>query len=434
MDEDEQQKKDKKDNTNARKSKGFIFRIEKKIDQESESYDPLKRNPMYAKADNTELWELASLTTHFHPSIMLFATNICEDVSISYPGDPLEDFSAIKFLDRFAFKNPKKYENTDNLPFYAKKKMCNPKSYKALQPGSAEYMSFAPEALQEEKFLYDFFVATTEREKEKEEKKRPKRRQKNPNDSDISDSEDDIYDSEEETEEFGDVDFSNNLQKKKTNKEKIKKTKKDDSSEEDFDSEEESGSDESEPEMDEDGEGFKSYSEGSDLEGSNLEGAEIDGQGEQDFDFSDEDDGPPKKKRKQNQAKSSKQDLAKEVESFLSKEKNKSLDNNKSLDKNKTFSKKKTLSKKKAQEYDIDEFTKMAEKFGNILEKNKDSGDANQYIVKGKVSAGQIRWEREQEELQRGRSHWRGGKYKKKGSHNQNSGKKFGKQKFGKKK
>lgn len=381
------------------KQKGIIFRKEKSDDKESETYDPFKRNPTYAKAEYTELWELASLTSYYHPSVSLFATNVCEKKTIDYPGDPIEDFTNIKFLERFAFRNPKIIKDTDHMSYYAKKKLYKPTSYKALQPGSAEYMACKPEALLDEKFLYDFFVAMTEREmqNEVEMESRGQVKQKE-EDADLEDSED-----EEETEEFGDVDFSSGLRKNKNRgmDKKNKKKRKGDSSDEESDlgSEEESDGEDGEPEMD--GEGFGSYSEGSDIEGA-------DGQGEQDLDFSDEDDGPPKKKRKQADTKGKKE----------------------------TKAKKKPLGKKNVfkNDYDLDEFNRMAEKFGEILERNKNSGDANEYVVKGKVHAKQLKWERQQEETMKGRDHWRGGGRFKKYGHAKGSGNKFGKKKFGKKK
>ncbi|KAI4786523.1 hypothetical protein KUCAC02_037065, partial [Chaenocephalus aceratus] len=72
-----------------------------------QSYDPLHRNPLFCGADRTTLWELQRLAAHFHPSVSLFAKTILEGGSILYSGDPLQDFTLIRFLDRFVFRNPK---------------------------------------------------------------------------------------------------------------------------------------------------------------------------------------------------------------------------------------------------------------------------------------------------------------------------------------
>ncbi|KAA8582924.1 hypothetical protein FQN60_015470 [Etheostoma spectabile] len=65
------------------------------------SYDPLHRNPLFCGADHSTLWELQRLAVHYHPSVSLFATTILQGGSIQYSGDPLQDFTLIRFLDRF---------------------------------------------------------------------------------------------------------------------------------------------------------------------------------------------------------------------------------------------------------------------------------------------------------------------------------------------
>jgi ribosome biogenesis protein MAK21 len=40
--------------------------------------------------------------------VALFAKTIMEGSSVEYSGDPLQDFTLIRFLDRFVFRNPKK--------------------------------------------------------------------------------------------------------------------------------------------------------------------------------------------------------------------------------------------------------------------------------------------------------------------------------------
>ena len=38
---------------------------------------------------------------------------LCQGQNISYPGDPLQDFTLIRFLDRFVYRNPKKQETSE---------------------------------------------------------------------------------------------------------------------------------------------------------------------------------------------------------------------------------------------------------------------------------------------------------------------------------
>eukprot|EP00079_Xenopus_tropicalis_P025088 XP_012818209.1 PREDICTED: CCAAT/enhancer-binding protein zeta isoform X1 [Xenopus tropicalis] len=80
----------------------------------SSNYDPFNRNPLFCGADNTSLWELKKLSEHFHPSVALFAKNILEGNPIQYTGDPLQDFTLMRFLDRFVYRNPKAPKVTEN--------------------------------------------------------------------------------------------------------------------------------------------------------------------------------------------------------------------------------------------------------------------------------------------------------------------------------
>ncbi|KAL7293378.1 hypothetical protein TKK_0013144 [Trichogramma kaykai] len=73
-------------------------------------YDPMARNPLHCGVEFTFFCELLALKQHFHPSVALFAKTILEGNTINYTGDPLEDLTLIRFLDRYVFKNPKKLE------------------------------------------------------------------------------------------------------------------------------------------------------------------------------------------------------------------------------------------------------------------------------------------------------------------------------------
>lgn len=80
---------------------------------------------------------------------------------IVYNGDPLADFSLIRFLERFSFKNPKSNANTENDvtkgpdPKLAPRKYYKPSGMKAVNVNSKTYMNqearFVPV---DEVFLY----------------------------------------------------------------------------------------------------------------------------------------------------------------------------------------------------------------------------------------------------------------------------------------
>ena len=65
----------------------------------------LKRDPAHASPG--KLWELHTLRTHYRPSCRAWAEKLASSKTIQYGGDPLVDFGLMRFLDRFAYRNPK---------------------------------------------------------------------------------------------------------------------------------------------------------------------------------------------------------------------------------------------------------------------------------------------------------------------------------------
>lgn len=73
-------------------------------------YDPTKRDPSHARAEESCLWELVALCSHYHPSVVSFAKRLREDMAaVEYKGDPLKDFTLGAFLDKFSYRKPKKH-------------------------------------------------------------------------------------------------------------------------------------------------------------------------------------------------------------------------------------------------------------------------------------------------------------------------------------
>ncbi|XP_017058987.1 uncharacterized protein F23B12.7 [Drosophila ficusphila] len=73
-------------------------------------YDPYHRVPAFAGASYALRHELLLLRQHYHPTVQVFAEQILQQSRIDYYGDPLRDFGLPHFLERFAFKNPKKLD------------------------------------------------------------------------------------------------------------------------------------------------------------------------------------------------------------------------------------------------------------------------------------------------------------------------------------
>ncbi|EDV96463.1 uncharacterized protein F23B12.7 [Drosophila grimshawi] len=74
-------------------------------------YDPYHRVPAFAGAGYALRNELLLLRQHYHPTVQVFAEQILLEKRIDYYGDPLRDFALPHFLERFAFKNPKKLDH-----------------------------------------------------------------------------------------------------------------------------------------------------------------------------------------------------------------------------------------------------------------------------------------------------------------------------------
>ncbi|KOC64166.1 CCAAT/enhancer-binding protein zeta [Habropoda laboriosa] len=132
-----------------------------KIDfNKQKEYDPFHRNPLYAGITKGLNTELISLSKHYHPSVALFANIIIEGKSIDYTGDPLEDLSLIRFLDRYVFKNPKQLENKKvqkkNDPL-AQRAGYTPKGIRCIPVDSTSYLNEKQERIPvDELYLYRY--------------------------------------------------------------------------------------------------------------------------------------------------------------------------------------------------------------------------------------------------------------------------------------
>ncbi|RZC38241.1 CCAAT/enhancer-binding protein zeta, partial [Asbolus verrucosus] len=123
-----------------------------KKEKTQSQYNPLSRNPLYAG-------------------------NI-----IKYSGDPLKDFTLIRFLDRFVFKNPKKLEEGVQRgvhPTFGKRKVYQPKGLRSLPVNSSNYLNENLKKIPvDELFMYSYL-----------QKRRKEKRLKKETDEDDSDLE-----------------------------------------------------------------------------------------------------------------------------------------------------------------------------------------------------------------------------------------------------
>ncbi|XP_024146780.1 CCAAT/enhancer-binding protein zeta [Oryzias melastigma] len=333
----------------------------------SEQYDPLHRNPLYCGADHTTLWELQRLAQHFHPSVSLFAATILQGESIQYSGDPLQDFTLIRFLDRFVFRNPKQLkgkQNTDSALLRPKQRL----PVNSLPVNCAEFLSKEESQVPaDEVFFYRFF------KKKQQEKQSRGPRGDNDNES-VEEVDDDefekILDSVEGDSYFidmaeDDLDFAGNVKSKK-GKKSAEESESDDSDMDDLDDEEVSlGSMDEEfgEELEEEGGTFMDPDGGADFH-------------EDSPDEMDVPDIPPQKKKKKRK-------------------------NAEELDFSGSFGSKIKKSKKGGAVF------ASAEEFGSLLDENVDSKfdniGLNAMANPDKAGLKQLRWEAERDDWIHGR-------------------------------
>ncbi|KAF3850295.1 hypothetical protein F7725_020014 [Dissostichus mawsoni] len=195
-----------------------------------QSYDPLHRNPLFCAPDHTTLWELQRLAAHFHPSVSLFAKTI------------LEDFTLIRFLDRFVFRNPKQMkgkQNTDSSALTPKQRF----PLKSVPVNCEEFLTKEESQIPvDEIFFHRFF---RKRHQEKQLKiRRPRADGDNESVEDVDDEEfEKMLDSCEGDSYFtemadDDLDFAGNVKAKKKKKKDAEASDSEDDSDADLDDEE----------------------------------------------------------------------------------------------------------------------------------------------------------------------------------------------------
>lgn len=70
-------------------------------------YDSRKRDPKFANADKSSLWEITHFLHHFHPTVQAYATAFVDDKGGEMGKPDLGLFTLAHFLDRFVYRNAK---------------------------------------------------------------------------------------------------------------------------------------------------------------------------------------------------------------------------------------------------------------------------------------------------------------------------------------
>ncbi|XP_032678469.1 CCAAT/enhancer-binding protein zeta [Odontomachus brunneus] len=210
-------------------------------------YDPFCRNPLYAGATKGFNMELTALSKHFHPSVALFANAIIQGNPINYTGDPLEDLTLIRFLDRYVFKNPKKLDDKKvqrKNDLMAQRAGYTPKGLRSLPVDSAAYLNEMEERIPvDELFLYRFL------KQKKEIKKRIKKEDDEDLESVNSEEFNEMLDNLKSGQDFDDLDIAADIVPRKK---KGKVDEESDDDENDNQSEDDVDEDDNEDEFEED--------------------------------------------------------------------------------------------------------------------------------------------------------------------------------------
>lgn len=182
-------------------------------ERKAPQYDEFHNDPVWVNGHLTCLWETVLLNNHFHPSVAKFANQLISQESILYDGDPITDFSAMSFLDKFVHKKEKKLR-TEQVQQVQAEFSKKPSPFRP--PISLSEEETPKKIYEDETFFHDFYQTVKqleaknkkknqiEDEKTKEEKIKAKEKKTTFDYSDLSgkDYEDEFDMDAEDSEEF----------------------------------------------------------------------------------------------------------------------------------------------------------------------------------------------------------------------------------------
>ncbi|TGZ46065.1 hypothetical protein CRM22_011148 [Opisthorchis felineus] len=133
----------------------------------AQRYRPDAREPLFARAGGQPSWPLILLASHSHPTVALLATNLLQGKSVTYTGNPFDDFSLVHFLDRFAYKKPKaNAKSKHNAPpgRVVQRKAGVTLGPRALPVNSASFRQLSLDRIAaDEQFFHTYFTFLTSR-------------------------------------------------------------------------------------------------------------------------------------------------------------------------------------------------------------------------------------------------------------------------------
>ncbi|CAK9042641.1 unnamed protein product [Durusdinium trenchii] len=113
---------------------------------EERGYDPLHREPRFARARDTPFWELQALSSHVHPSVAHYAQKLVHsEVYQDLPSKPFDTFSISELLEQFAYHSRAKRDRMTGKKETAKPVTMNSDTFlkrKSVQPHQRFFKSY----------------------------------------------------------------------------------------------------------------------------------------------------------------------------------------------------------------------------------------------------------------------------------------------------
>ncbi|XP_071963136.1 CCAAT/enhancer-binding protein zeta-like [Antedon mediterranea] len=344
------------------------------------TYDPLARNPLFTGSENCVYWELRKLSEHFHPTVSLFATHLLAGDPIVYMGNPLQDFTLIRFLDRFVYRNPKTKE-TERVSVMQPRVYVAPE-IRRLAVNSKEFLDKDENSIpMDELFFYKYF--------ELKNKKFTKKKAKvvDDMDSDASSVSDDEFekclDELESGEMDYDIDFAGDFHKSKSSKKKHQTDSDESDFSEDLDNPDIDDDFSDNPDIDDD------LSDDFDADDFKIENDNFD---EEAFDMSEDDEEFALDSRKGGKSSANKDKKGLKDKKASSKAKKRKTDSESNV------------SKKSRTGNDV---TSVVEEFSMLMDENvgskRNAVGTHALINRDKASAKQLDWEERRDKWMRGK-------------------------------
>jgi len=109
-------------------------------------YDPLWREPRFARARNAPFWELQALSSHVHPSVSHYAQKLMRaEAYQDAPANPFDIFSVSELLEQFAYHSRVKRERRSGKKLDEKAATMNSQTFlkrKNVQPHERFFKSY----------------------------------------------------------------------------------------------------------------------------------------------------------------------------------------------------------------------------------------------------------------------------------------------------